>query len=164
MSKAVFRTVAIAGPNYVPGDNFDRDLARVGHWILEALSLAGPITPQSLRWEVKTVSELQTRLNDLVEEVRFIEMPDDYGNFPETMGYNSPKWEELVPELQDEQTYPYMTKAVDAVVEFTNRRWTTLDKIGYRDLGKLAMATRFGGRIFAAIGIVNGGPPAYDTI
>ena len=157
-----FKSVTIAGPNFSGDDQFDRDLGRIGHWILEALSVITPASHSNLTWDVKTTIDLIEKLKVFAEECVFIEMPDDYGNFPETMGYNDPHWESLRPELQDEQTYPYMTKAVDAVVEFTNRRWTTMDRLGYRHLGKISMATRFGGRLFAAVGIVHGGPPEYE--
>lgn len=159
--QTAFKMVVIAGPNFVGEDQFDRDLSRIGHWLLEALCMAGPIHGD-FTWNVQKASDLIDKLKPMCDECILIEMPDNYGNFPETMGYNNPDWQNLKPELQDEQTFPFMTKTVDAVVEFTNRRWSTLDRLGYKNIGKLSMATRFGGRLFAAVGVVHGGAPEYE--
>ena len=163
MRTIVFRAVVIAGPDFVPEEAFDKNLVQIGQWILEAIHIYDAHAVKGrVNWEVKKVTELLQRLNEFFEECRYFQMPDDYGNFPDTTGYLAQRWQDLKPEIEDSNTYPWMTKCIDAVVEFTNRRWGILDKLGYKGLGKVTLATRFGGRLFAAIGIVQARPPEYE--
>lgn len=163
MGITIFRSLVIAGPNFVPEAKFDKNLEQIGSWILEAIHLTGPnAVLGAIRWDLKTTSELMEKLTEYFDERHFFQMPDNYGNFPDTTGYLMERWQDLKPELEDSNTYPWMTKCIDAVVEFSNRRWGTLDRLGYKGLGKVTLATRFGGRLFAAIGIVQARPPEYE--
>ena len=89
-------------------------------------------------------------------KVLVFRIPDDYGEFPDTSGYERKDFEKLESNLEDPNLYKYMQRALDAVVEFNDKRLIRFEKRGYEDLEGFIHAPKFGSRIFCTIGIVRG--------
>lgn len=116
----------------------------------------------SMQWSIITVTGPKNMINEVIDqeiremfnEVLTFEIPDDYGEFPDTTGYTADNWGKMASTVEDSNLYPYMTRAMDAVLEFVNRRWTTADKLGYENLERHIHWPKFGGRIFVVTGHV----------
>jgi len=69
-----------------------------------------------------------------LDKLVIIETPADVGMFPDTSGYTIDNYKEKLLELEDSFLYPYLTKTVDAVVDWLDKRAKTLEKLGYREI------------------------------
>lgn len=102
--------------------------------------------------EIKGI--IDAELSEMFNEIKTFDITDDYGEFPDTTGYTADNWEKMSSQVEDSNLYPFMTRAMDAVLEFVNRRWNTADKLGYQNLERHSHWPKFGGKIFAVTGHV----------
>ena len=108
------------------------------------------------------VNELST-ITDL-NEIKLFPTPDDYGMFPDTSGYTEDNWQEQVLTLEDSNLYPYMTKCMDCVIDYTSKRSSTLDMLGYKNIETFIHWPKFGGMVYAVIGVVKGESPCASYL
>lgn len=109
----------------------------------------------------KEYSSIRGQLEKTFDKVLFFDVPDDYGEFPDTTGYTSENFEQLESTMEDPALYPYMTKCVDAVMEHNRSRAGTLVMLGYKDVEDFIHSPKFGGKLYVVAGIVKAFPPAY---
>jgi len=95
----------------------------------------------------------------MFDKIYTFDVPDDYGEFPDTTGYTREDFDKIESIMEDPALLPYMTKCVDAVMEYNNTRSASLEKLGYIDIEAVLQAPKFGGRIFAAVGFVKAFEP-----
>jgi len=103
----------------------------------------------------------QMNLNELSEmfgHVEVFEVPDDYGEFPDTTGYTEERWENIVLDQEDGAVFPFMTKCMDCCMEFVNKRVDIADKLGFVNIEKNVHWPKFGGKVFAVTGHVTAQP------
>ena len=98
-------------------------------------------------------------IKEMFSKVYWFHIPDDYGEFPDTTGYTKKNWENLESELEDNNLYPFMQKALDAIVEFNNKRAQSFAKMDYMDVEGFLHSPKFGGKVWAVGGAVRGFPP-----
>ena len=109
----------------------------------------------------REIAGLKEKLPEF-SEVRVFDVPDDYGEFPDTSGYVKEDWESVVLHKEDGSLYSYMTKCMDCVLEFTNKRAVTMDSLGYMDIAATVHWPRFGGSVFAVTGHITGRAPNWQ--
>lgn len=113
------------------------------------IALAGP---KSEVWSIKKALERDTEFDRVIT----FDVPDDFGEFPDTSGYVKEDWENIVIDKEDGSLYAFMTKCMDAAIDFTNKKADELDNRGFIQIEKTVHWPRFGGNIFAATGHVTG--------
>lgn len=111
------------------------------------IAVAGPRTET---WKLK--KELEKNFDRVIT----FDVPDSYGEFPDTSGYVEDDWQTVVADKEDGSLYSYMTKCMDACIDFTNKKCDEMDNRGFVDIEKAIHWPRFGGNIFAATGHVTG--------
>ena len=94
-----------------------------------------------------------------ISEMVTFEVPDDYGEFPDTSGYTEDNWREQILTMEDSNLYPYMTKCMDAALDWTSKRHRTIDGLGYRNIETFIHWPKFGGKVYAVMGVVKGWNP-----
>ena len=104
---------------------------------------------------------IKDKLKELYDQIYIFDVPDDYGEFPDTTGYTSENFEEFESEVEDSNLYPFMTKCIDAVMEYNNKRMNTLVNLGYIQVEGFLHAPKFGGKVFASAGIVKAFAPNF---
>lgn len=102
------------------------------------------------------VWKLKKELEKEFDRVITFDVPDNYGEFPDTSGYVKKDWENIVIDKEDGSLYSFMTKCMDAAIDFTNKKCDELDGRGFVKIEKAVHWPRFGGNIFAATGHVTG--------
>ena len=102
------------------------------------------------------VWKLKKELEKDFDRVITFDVPDNYGEFPDTSGYVKKDWESIVIDKEDGSLYSFMTKCMDAAIDFTNKKSDELDTRGFVNIEKAVHWPRFGGNIFAATGHVTG--------
>jgi len=100
------------------------------------------------------ILEIEQQLKEMFEKLYTFYIPDDFGEFPDTLGYTSKDFKNLESEMEDTALFPFMQKALDAVLDFNNKRQATLDKLGYMDIESFLHAPKFGGKVWAVAGFV----------
>jgi hypothetical protein len=128
-----------------------------GHIHLSMLALAGP---KADVWYAKKKFEAQKMFDRIVT----FDVPDDYGEFPDTTGYTSQDWEKITLQQEDGALYPFMTKCMDVVLEYTNHQADHLDRMGYQNIEKNVHWPKFGGTMFACTGHVTGYAPSIQIV
>lgn len=80
--------------------------------------------------------------------------PDNYGMYPDTSGYDSDNWEEM--ELLDEDSalHPQITKCVDAVLDYINKKYDFACKMFPGQVEKNMHFPKKGGKLFFVTGHV----------
>lgn len=121
------------------------------------IALAGP---KGDIWFAKKKFEKENMFDRIIT----FDVPDDYGEFPDTTGYTKEDWEKITLHKEDGALYPFMTKCMDAVLDFTNKESDQLDRLGYRQIEKNVHWPKFGGNIFACTGHVTGYAPAIQIV
>ncbi len=111
------------------------------------IAVAGP---KSDIWKLKK------NLEKTFDRVISFDVPDDYGEFPDTSGYIKDDWENIKIDKEDGSLYSFMTKCMDAAIDFTNKKTDEMDNRGFVEIEKAVHWPRFGGNIFAATGHVTG--------
>ena len=128
-----------------------------GHIHLSMIALAGP---KGDLWHAKKEFEK----NKMFDRIVTFDVPDDYGEFPDTTGYTAENWEQIVLHKEDGALYSFMTKCMDAVLDYTNKQSDHLDRLGYTDIQKNVHWPKFGGNIFCCTGHVTGYAPANQIV
>lgn len=121
------------------------------------IALAGP---RSDLWYAKKGFEKEKMFDRIIT----FDVPDDYGEFPDTTGYTAEDWEKITLSQEDGALYPFMTKCMDAVLEFTNKEADAFDRLGYYRIEKSVHWPKFGGTIFACTGHVTAVRPAIALV
>ena len=122
----------------------------MAHWSI--IALAGP---KADIWNMKKAFDAEKMFDDIV----LVDVPDDYGEFPDTTGYTAENWEDIILDQEDGNLYGYMTKCMDACLDFTNKRADQADKLGLIDIQKNVHWPKFGGAVFAVTGHVTAEQP-----
>jgi len=125
------------------------------HWSI--IALAGP---KAEIWNIKKTFER----DKMFDEIVLVNVPDDFGEFPDTTGYTEEHWESIVLDQEDGNLYGYMTKCMDACLEFTNKRADQADNLGMIDINKAVHWPKFGGTVFAVTGHVTAMPPVPNMV
>ena len=84
-----------------------------------------------------------------------VEIPDDHGEFPDTSAYESADFAEFESKMEDHQLFHYMTKCVDAVLDFTTKNADRLAKLNYRNIHCAMHGMKTGGQMFVVAGFVD---------
>lgn len=79
---------------------------------------------------------------------------DDYGNYPDTTGYEDGNWEDIELVDEDSNLYKYMTKCMDAVLEYVNKKYTYCCGVYGGNVEKHIHWPRKGGKMFFVTGHV----------
>ncbi len=103
-------------------------------------------------------AELDAELRQTFSKVIVFIIPDDYGEFPDTSGYTRKDFAKMKLENEDSGLYKYMTKCVDAVNEYNDKKMKHLDNLGFREIDASFSCPNFGDKAFAATGIVKAIP------
>ena len=107
------------------------------------------------------ILEIEQQLKEMFEKLYTFYITDDFGEFPDTLGYTSKDFKNLESEMEDTALFPFMQKALDAVLDFNNKRQATLDKLAYTDIEGFLHAPKFGGKVWAVAGFVRAFSPDY---
>jgi len=110
--------------------------------------------PRNLE-EAVGLAELRESFNKVI----MFNIPDDYGEFPDTSGYTSENFKNMESDSEDPALFRKMQKCVDAVVEYNNKKIKHLDKMGFTEIEGILTGPKFGGKVFAVSGIVKAIPP-----
>lgn len=113
------------------------------------IALAGP---------KRDIESIKPNIDKMFEKVIIFNIPDDYGEFPDTTGYEADNYTEFVSDMEDSNLYPYMMKCIDAVDDYNSSRSTILEKLGYRDIEAILTAPKFGGKVWCVAGIIKAFP------
>ena len=117
----------------------------MSHWSM--IAIAGP---KAEIWQIKKDLE-QAKMFD---KVVLFDVPDDYGEFPDTTGYTEENWEAITLDQEDGSLYGFMTKCMDACLDFSNKQADLADRLGLVEIHKNVHWPKFGGNIFAVTGHV----------
>jgi len=98
-------------------------------------------------------------LDEMFDKVMLFDIPDDYGEFPDTSGYTKENWGHLESAMEDPALFGHMTKCMDAVLDWTNSRASIAAQMFYQNVENLIMWPKFGGKIFAVAGVVKAHKP-----
>ena len=120
----------------------DGALEIYGDWIVKLLDTYGIVFNAEKPWVL-----------DYFDEVIRFPISDDYGEFPDTMGYDSKHWETLESDMEDPALMPYMTRGADAVYERMSPYANKYNK-DYDDVEDFMNSPKFGGPIFLCVGFV----------
>ena len=96
------------------------------------------------------------------DKVVKIAIPDDHGQFPDTSGYEMADFQSFETDMEDHQLFPYMTKAVDACLDFLNRNGDRLVKLNFRNIHTSMSGMNTGGDMFVVAGFVDYDPMMID--
>ena len=105
--------------------------------------------------EALHLAELRQKFSKVI----MFNIPDDYGEFPDTSGYTKKDFKKLELDMEDPALFKYMQKCVDAVVEYNNKKVKHLDKMAFTEIEGILASPKFGGKVFAVAGLVKAIPP-----
>jgi len=127
----------------------------------------------SLQWAIMVLAGPKNLIDDvrkdpqldtMFEKIVTFEIADDYGEFPDTTGYNVDNFEKMESDVEDAALFPIMQKCIDAVIDFTTKRYAIADKLGYNNLERHIHWPKFGGKIFAVTGHVVCMPSSFNLM
>ncbi len=124
------------------------------HW--SCIVLAGP---KRLTDEITN-----DELREMFDEVHVFDIPDDYGIFPDTTGYDREDFATIESDMEDPALYAYMTKCMDCAIDFTTRRGDIADKLGYRGIEQSIHWPKEGSPVFAVTGHVTASTPSVSIV
>ena len=101
-------------------------------------------------------------LRQSFSKVVMFNIPDDYGEFPDTSGYTSKEFATMESDSEDPALFKHMQKCVDAVVEYNNKKSKHLDRMGFTEVEGIIASPKFGGKVFAVAGLIKGIPPGMN--
>lgn len=130
-----------------------RRITPVMQWAI--LVLAGPKSEIDM---IKNEGEIQV----MFEKIVTFEISDSYGEFPDTTGYTADNFQQMESVVEDAALFPVMQKCMDAVIDFTTKRFETADKLGFKNLERHIHWPKFGGKIFAVTGHVVCMPSSFN--
>lgn len=130
-------------------------MARIVRWSI--MAIAGPAADLS---EIKKNGNLKK----MYDKIHYFDIPDDYGEFPDTSGYTADNWEQLESTMEDGNLYPYMQKCLDAVMDYTKGMADHAEKNGYWNIKETLQWPKFGGKIFAIVGFVRANTSSSNLI
>ena len=108
--------------------------------------------------------DMWKELKPLFEKYVVFDVTDDYGEFPDTQGYTAKQFSEMESSMEDPALFPFMTKCLDAVMEYNASRVSMMDKLGYHDIEGFIHTPKFGGKIFAVVGMVRAYKPRVAIV
>jgi len=91
-------------------------------------------------------------------KVLIFRIPDSYGEFPDTTGYENSDWQNLETQCEDPALFKYMQRAIDAVIDYNDKKIRQYEKRGWIKVEGILQAPKFGAKIFCASGIVKALP------
>ena len=93
-----------------------------------------------------------------------VEVPDSsgYGEFPDTSAYEAADFADFESKMEDQALFPYMTKCVDAVLDFTVKASVRLETVGFRNIHSSISGMKTGGKMFVVAGFVDYQPLVID--
>ena len=96
------------------------------------------------------------------DKVVKVEIPDSHGLFPDLSAYDSADFASFESTSEDGQLHRYMTKCVDAVLDFTSKNTERLEKLNFRNINCQMHGMKTGGQIFCVAGFVDYQPLQID--
>lgn len=130
-----------------------RRITPVMQWAI--LVLAGPKSEIDM---IKNEGEIQV----MFEKIVTFEISDSYGEFPDTTGYTADNFQQMESVVEDAALFPVMQKCMDAVIDFTTKRFEIAEKLGFKNLERHIHWPKFGGKIFAVTGHVVCMPSSFN--
>ncbi len=91
-----------------------------------------------------------------------VEVPGDHGAFPDLSAYEREDFAEFESKMEDHQLFPYMTKCVDAVLDFTVKNAERLEKLCFQNIHSQMHGMKTGGDMFVVAGFVDYEPMRID--
>jgi len=117
----------------------------IKHWSIIAIS--GP--------EIETRKARHDILSEqLYNKVLAFGHPDDYGLYPDTSGYDSDNWEDVELLDEDGNLFRHMTKCMDAVLEYVNKKYKKASNLYPGEIEKSIHWPKKGGKMFFVTGHV----------
>jgi len=113
------------------------------HFAIAAIS--GPIA------KIKPLGE---HLMAKFKKVELFPTPNDCGDFPNTEGYTAANWAQFESENEDGALFPFMTKCMDAVLDYTDNKYERQCNQYPGRVEKHIHWPKFGGDVFAVTGHV----------
>jgi len=89
------------------------------------------------------------------DQVVQVEIPDDHGEFPDTSAYDREDFADFETKMEDDALFPYMTKCVDVVLNFTTKKADGLAKLNFRNIHGSMHGMKTGGKMFVVAGFVD---------
>src|SRR4030065_2229844 len=93
-------------------------------------------------------NKIKSNMEKMFDKLVVFDIPDDYGEFPDTTGYEADDYTQFESDMEDSNLYPYMMKCIDAVEDYNNSRSKTLEILGYRDIEAILTAPKYGGKVW----------------
>jgi len=103
-------------------------------------------------------------LKEGFDEVHIFDVPDDYGEFPDTTGYEREDWATIESDMEDPALFPFMTKCMDACLQFTLKWERTFDLLGHVHIENNLHWPKFGGKVFAVTGHITSFKPDMQAL
>ena len=101
---------------------------------------------------------------ELFNKVHVFSTPSDCGDFPDTTGYTQENWGEIELLNEDPALFQVMTKCMDCVLEYVNRKYIwCCDNFAGR-VEKHVQWPKFGGSLFAVAGNVTVFPARIEIL
>lgn len=117
----------------------------IKYWTI--IAIAGPKT------EVAATAK-SLRADGKFTKVLSFFTPDDHGSFPDTQGYEAENFAELESDCEDPALYKYMTKCMDACLEYVNKKFKWADERFNGEIEKNLNWPKVGGKLFFVTGHV----------
>ena len=79
---------------------------------------------------------------------------EDYGDYPDTTGYEDENWEQIELLNEDSALYKYMLKCIDAVDDYIDKKYKRMCDMFSGDVEKVVHWPKTGGPLFFVTGHV----------
>jgi hypothetical protein len=117
----------------------------MAHWSI--IAAAGP---------AKELQELFVNVQQHADFDKLVKVPisDDYGEFPDTSGYDRKDFQQAVAQSEDPALYRYMLQCIDAVAEYISKKQDHATNLCHGEVESFMHWPKFGGKIFVVTGHV----------
>ena len=104
------------------------------------------------------IDQMAEELRMLYDQVVLFGVSDDFGDFPDTSGYNRNDYEKIELHDEDPQLLLVMKNCLDAVDSYCDKKMRFLARMNFSDVRYDLQGNTLGGKIFALAGFVHYGP------
>lgn len=118
----------------------------------------------SIAGSKNSVGNIHRELVGMFNDVDMFTVPDDTGSFPDTRGYTSENFAGLESTVEDPALYGVMQKCMDAVMNRVDKRYERFCEQYQGKVEKFIHWPKFGGNVFAVVGIVKVYPHAITLV
>jgi hypothetical protein len=110
------------------------------------------------------VSAIHSNMIAMFNDVLTFPISDSYGEFPDTRGYDDKNFAELESTMEDPALFKTMQKCMDAVMDKVDRKYERFCSQYPGRVEKFIHWPKFGGKVFAVVGIVKVYPHAITLV